>query len=61
VSVLVRDDLLEQSSVARDIGVLVDIQKNRVVLFSLSATSQQCAPVVKKANGILNELKKECG
>ncbi|PKU48620.1 rna-directed dna polymerase from mobile element jockey-like [Limosa lapponica baueri] len=37
-------DLLESSSVARDLGVLVD---NRMTM------SQQCAPVAEKANGLL--------
>jgi len=38
------DDLLERSSVEKDLGVLVD---NRL------AMSQQCAHVAKKGKGIL--------
>ena len=43
------DDLLEMSSVEKDLGVLVD---------SRSAMRQQCALVAKKANDILGCIKK---
>ena len=43
------DDLLEKSSVEKDLGVLVD---NRLIM------SQPCALVAKKANSILGCVKK---
>jgi len=43
------DDLLERSSVKKDLGVLVD---NRL------AMSQQCGQAAKKANGIMRCIKK---
>jgi len=42
-------DLLESSSAERDLGLLVD---DRLTM------SQQCALVVKKANGILGFIRK---
>jgi len=42
-------DLLERSSVEKDMGILVD---NRL------AMSQQCAPVAKNVSGILGYIKK---
>ena len=43
------DDLLERSSLEKNLGVLLD---NRL------AMSQQCALVAKKANGIMGIIKK---
>ena len=43
------DDLLEKSSVEKDLGVLVD---------NMLAMSRQCVLVAKKANGILGCMKR---